>query len=406
VVLAYVEGTDTVGHLFAAYRPPALPGSDPGMARRLGPVVDRYHGFIDAWLGRIVASLGPKDTIVILSDHGFTWDDRPSVPSGAHTPTAVYWHRPDAVFIAAGPKVRPDASRRRIDPLDVAPVLLALANLPAGVGLPGSVPVGLLVEALPTGVPPVRYGALIPRWNPGAQQVPDAMREETLAKLRTLGYIGGTAPSTPQRGGEVPAPGPNPEPTADIPHLEARKLHNLALGLADRGDLAAAEATFRQAIAADASYPPPHHALARVLRLVGRLDEADRELWAAIELGVSDPGEALTRVAGEYRQVGLANRAGAVLAEASKRYPTDPRIWLDLGTLAGEQGDLTLARQCLERTVALAPADPIAQRNLGVACLGLGDREGARRALTEALRLNPGDAEVKRQLEQLGAPPR
>jgi len=238
--------------------------------------------------------------------------------------------------------------------------------------------------------------------------VPAADREEALAKLRALGYIGGTMPSTaevPPRGGERATPEPSGEPTANIPHLEARRLHNLAVGFADRGELAAAAERFRQAIAADPSYPPPHFALARVLRLTGSFDDADRELWTAIDLGVAEPPEALTRVAGEYRLMGHAGRAGAVLAGASKRYPQDGRIWLDLGTLAGEQGDLTLARQCLERAVALAPADPIAHRNLAMAYLGLGDRTAAQRAFAEALRLDPGDPEVRRQLEQLGGPP-
>ena len=408
VVLAYFEGTDTVGHLFARYRPPALAGSDPALARRFGAVVDRYHAFVDAGLGRVLGRLGQEDTIVVLSDHGFAWTDRPAVSSGAHTPTAVYWHRPDAVLIASGPGVRPDACRRRIGPLDILPLLLALAGLPPGADLPGAVPDGLLASARPAAAA-VRWAALLPRSMAPAEQARDVARDEAMAKLRALGYIGGTqpsvAPGAPTRR-EAPAQVPQPIPTANVAHLEARRLHNLAVGLADRGDLAAAETTLRRAIAAEASFPPPHLALARVLRLTSRLDEADRELWTAIDLGVGDPPDALTQVAGEYRLMGRADRAGAVLAEAGKRYPGDARIWLDLGTLAGEQGDLPLARQCLERAVSLTPADALAHRNLAMACLGLGDREAARREFAEALRLRPGDDEVRRQLEGLGGPPR
>jgi len=408
VVLAYVEGTDTVGHLFARYRPPAMPGTDPSLARRLGSVVDRYHAFIDAWIGRVTALLGPRDTIVILSDHGFTWDDRPNVPSGAHTPTAVYWHRPDALLIASGPHVRPDVSRRHIGPLDVVPLLLALAGLPPAADLPGGIPAGFVAGTKPAPATPVRYAALVSREATATKEAPAAGTEEALAKLRALGYIGGTTPSAAEvasRGGERATPGPSAEPTANLAHLEARRLHNLAVGFADRGDLATAAKTFRQAIAAEASYSAPHYALARVMRLTGDLEEADRELWAAIDLGVGDPPAALTQVAREYRLMGHADRAGAVLAEASKRYPGDARIWLDLGTLAGERGDLALARQCLERAVSLAPADSLAHRNLAMACLGLGDRTAARRGFAEALRLDPNDAEVRRQLEQLGGPP-
>jgi len=405
VVLVYVEGTDTVGHLFARYRPPAMPGTDPVLARRFGPVVDRYHAFVDAWLGLIAGRLGPSDTIVVLSDHGFAWDDRPAVSSGAHTPTAVYWHRPDAVLIAAGPRTHADASRRTIGPLDVLPLLLALAGLPPGADLPAVVPPGVVGGGQPESASPVRYEALVPRAAPSPPEAPAAGREEALAKLRALGYIGGTraaAAPTPARRGEAAVGSPAAAPTADVAHLEARRLHNLAVGLADRGELATAAEGLRSAIAADPSYAAPHFALARILRLTGRLDEADRELWTAIDLGAGDPGDALTQVAGEYRLMGRADRAGAVLAQASKRYPADSRIWLDLGTLAGEQGDLALARACLEKAVHLAPTDALAYRNLGMACLGLGDRAAAWRAFTAAVRLDPADAEARSQLERLG----
>jgi Flp pilus assembly protein TadD len=408
VVLAYLEGTDTVGHLFARYRPPAMPGTDPSLARRFGPVADRYHAYIDSWLGRVMAHLGPRDTIVILSDHGFRWQDRPNVSSGAHTATAVYWHRPDALLIAVGPRVRPNPSRQRVDPLDVLPLLLALAGLPPAADVPGHIPAAFVAGPGSSRTAPVRYAAIIPKGTSAAEETLPTGAEEALAKLRALGYIGGTTPSTPEVASRDTAratPGPSAEPTANLPHLEARRLHNLAVGLADRGDLAAAARTFRQAIAADPSYSAPHFALARVLRLIGELDDADGELWTAIDLQVGDAPAALTQVAHEYVLMGHPDRAGAVLAEAGRRYPSDERIWLDLGTLAGQQGDLTLARQCLERAVSLAPTDALALRNLGMACLGLGDRAAAHSAFAEVLRLDPGEAEVRKQLEQLGGPP-
>ncbi len=396
MVLAYIEGTDTVGHLFGACRPPATASCAGDRARRFGPVVDRYHAQIDGWLGTVVARMSPSDTLVILSDHGFTWGaDRPAVASGAHTPTAVYWHRPDALFVAAGPRVAADRSRRRIEPLDILPTLLALAGLPPGDDLPGRAP-----EWLPgtagAALPAVRYAALAPVVPPAAVELPAAAREEEMAKLRTLGYVGGDG------GGDTPPPAPAAEPTADVGRLEARRLHNLGLTRADAGDLAAGETAFRGSIAAEPSYAPPHYALARVLRLTARLDEADAELWRAVDLGLGDPPAALSRVAGEYRKMGLPERAGAVLARAAERYPGSGGLWLDLGTLAGERGDLAFARECLERAVGLLPGEPVAQRNLAAACLALGDTACARRALADALRLDPGDREVQRQLDALG----
>lgn len=408
VVLSYLEGTDTVGHLFGAYRPPAMAGTDPTLARRFGPVPDRYHAYVDAWLGRIVARMTPADTLVILSDHGFAWgDDRPVVASGAHTPTAVFWHRPDASFLAVGPDVAPDASRRRMEPLDILPTFLALAGLPADETLPGSAPDWLFREAQP-GRPVVRYAALSPVVRPAAAALPAEAREEELAKLRALGYLAGDEAAA--EGGEARSAAPSPtvapaaEPTADVRRLEARRQHNLGLTRADAGDLGAAEQAFRAAIASDSDYPPPHYALARVLRLTSRYDEGDRELWKSVELGIGDPPGALARAAGEYRKLRLPARAGGVLARAVERFPESGPLWLDLGTLAGEQGDFALAARCLERAVSLMPGEVVAHRNLGAAKLALGDVEGARRSFVEALRIDPGDQAIRRQLDALNRP--
>jgi Tfp pilus assembly protein PilF len=404
VVLAYLEGTDTVGHLFGACRPPALAGCDPAQARRFGAAVDRYHTVVDGWIGRIVARMSADDTLVILSDHGFTWgDDRPKVASGAHTPTAVFWHRPEALMIAAGPRVAVDRSRRRIEPLDILPALLALAGLPPGDDLPGRAP-GWLLRA-PADLPAVRWAALAPVTRAQTVELPPEAREEELAKLRALGYLGGDdSGGTPQPAPVAATAVPAAEPTADVRRLEARRQHNLGLTRADAGDLTTAEAAFRAAIAADPTYAPPHYAFARVLRLTSRLDEADAELWRSVDLGLGDPAAALARVAGEYRKLGLPERAGAVLAKAAEHYPESGELWLDLGTLAGERGDVAFSRQCLERAVGLLPEEPVAWRNLAAACQALGDAACARRALTAALSLDPGNQAVRRQLDALGGP--
>ncbi len=396
MVLSYLEGTDTVGHLFGAYRPPAMPGVDPALARRFGPVVDRYHAYVDRFIARVLAHMRPEDTIVIISDHGFTWgDDRPAVPSGAHTPTAVFWHRPDALLIVAAPGVRADASRARVEPLAVLPMLLALAGLPAGEGLPGKAP------AWAAGPPlAVRYDVLVPLQERSAIALSAEERAEEIAKLRALGYLGGGDEEATAAHG----PAPTPAPTADLGRLEGRRQHNLGLTLAEQGDLAGAERAFRAAIAAEPNYAPPHYTLARILRLGGRYDEADRELWRAVELGLGNPAGSLVRVAGEYRALGQPQRAAQVLARAAERFPEAAPIWLDLGVLAGEQGDIVLARQCLERAVRLAPGEVMAWRNLAAAQAGMGDVAAARRSLTRAVELAPADAELARQLAGLGGP--
>ena len=404
VVLSYLEGTDTVGHLFGAYRPPALPNTDPATARRFAGVVDRYHAAVDVWVGRVVAALGPDDTVVIVSDHGFTWGaDRPRVPSGAHTPTAVYWHREDGVFIAAGPGVVRSPQRRNMNVLEVAPALLALAGLPAGAELPRSCPDWLLARPPRTGS--VRWASLAPREAPRRVELPPEVREEELAKLRALGYLaGGESPGPTNTAAGTPAASAPPAapPQPQFNRAEARRLTNLGTSRASQGERTAAEQAFRQALNADPTYAAAHYNLNLMLRNSGRLDEADAEFWLAVELGVADREMSVVRLALDYQQRGDPQRAEQVLAEGRRRLPDAPLVWLNSGVFLGEQGRFEEARACLERAVVLAPANPIAHKNLGVARLALGDRDGARRALAESLRLDPAQADVRSQLAALG----
>ncbi len=401
VVLVYLEGTDTVGHLFAPMMAPPLPGVEPALARRFGPVVERYFALVDRWIGRLVDGLGPSDRLVIVSDHGFAWGDRrPRVPSGAHTATAVMWHTGEGVFLAAGRGVAPTRARQRLRVLDVAPTLLALAELPLAAEMPGTVPSWLAVTTPPGRV---HYGVLLPRRPPPAAELPEAARAEELAKLRALGYLaGGPAPTPP------PAVAPAAPPAAPVPQFdraEARRLNNLGSSRGEAGDVRGAEEAFRQAINADPTYAPSHYNLSLLLRKQGRFDEADREFWLAVETGVRDREMAVVQSALDYASRGETTRARATFAEGRRRFPNSAVIWLNAGVFLGQLGEGEEARRCLERAVALAPDNPRAHQNLATALYLDGDAEGARRHLARAVELDPANQELRQQLASLGGPP-
>lgn len=391
----YLEGTDTVGHLFAPYRPPALPSVDPVSARRFGPVVDRYMAYVDRWIGRIWSQLKPEDTLVIVSDHGFTWgDDRPRVPSGAHTATAVWWHRPIGVFVAVSPQVERPKTRQRMTVYQVAPTLLALAGLPLGAEMSGELPPWVRPQTRGK----VNYGALVGRPAPKVVALPPEARAEELAKLRALGYLGGDAtPASPT----PPAPSVAAPAAPRYDRAEARRLNNLASSLAAQGKRREAEATFRQAIAADPTYPAPRYNLATFLRKEGRFDEADFEFWQAVDHGIADPEMTIVRSALDYRERGEDRRAASMFQEGLKRFPRSVPLLLNAGVFFGEKGDLALARSLLEQAVALAPDNPKAHRNLAVALEGSGDRDGAIRHLEATLRLDPTDEAARAELSRL-----
>ena len=390
-LFVYLEGTDTVGHLFAPYRLPALPTVDPKEAQRFGQVVDRYMRWVDAWLGSILKELKPEDSLVILSDHGFTWGkDRPQVASGTHTATAVWWHRPVGVLIISAPTVPPSSQRLRGDVLQVAPLLLALAGLPQAAELPGTVP--SWVEDPPPAR--VHYTALLGPPKVQRLELPPEAREEELAKLRALGYLGG-GDSGPQSLPVAASPSPR------FNRAEARRLNNQAASLAAAGQKEEAERVYRQAIAADPTYAAPHYNLSLLLRGQKRYQEADAELWQAVDAGLADPELTLVRGALDYRERGELARAEVLLQGGLARFPQSVPLLLNAGVFYGELGRLEDARKLLEKAVNLSPNNPRAHRNLAVALAGLGDREAAVAHLKETLRLDPSDTAAKNELARL-----
>ncbi|MFN3413062.1 MAG: alkaline phosphatase family protein [Thermoanaerobaculum sp.] len=395
-LFVYLEGTDTVGHLFAPYRAPALPNVDPALARRFGLVVDRYMAHVDGWIGQIRAQLKPQDTLIIVSDHGFTWgSDRPQVPSGAHTATAVWWHRPIGVFVAVSPYVTVPKSRQRMTLSQVAPTLLALAGLPSGAEMAGSLPPWVK----PATEEKVHYGNLVGRPTPKKVELPPEARAEELSKLRALGYLGGDA------GSASPAPATATKPQAQAPlrfdRAEARRLNNLASSLAAAGNRQHAEEVFRQAVAADPTYAAPHYNLATFLRKEGRFDEADAEFWRAVDTGIADPEMTIVRSALDYRERGQTQRAAQMFLEGLKRFPKSVSLLLNAGVFFGEQGQLPLARDLLTKAVELAPDNPKAHRNLAVALEALGDTAGALKHLEIVLQLDPSDKAAQAELSRL-----
>ena len=128
--------------------------------------------------------------------------------------------------------------------------------------------------------------------------------DPALTEMEELGYIVDDEPEAQVE-----------NPTADSGHdrVSARRLQNLGASHAGAGDLVAAEEAFRGAIAADPSYRPPHYALAKLLRRTERFEEADREFWISVDIGIGEPASSIVKVATEYRNRGELDRAGKIL---------------------------------------------------------------------------------------------
>ena len=84
LLMVYLEGTDTIGHLLAPYVPPPTVEVDPAEAAVYAAAVPRYFRAVDRWIGRFLEHYPLSEAaVLVVSDHGFRWgDERPTGLSG------------------------------------------------------------------------------------------------------------------------------------------------------------------------------------------------------------------------------------------------------------------------------------------------------------------------------------
>jgi Flp pilus assembly protein TadD len=217
-------------------------------------------------------------------------------------------------------------------------------------------------------------------------------------------------------GGVAAAPAPAGEPAGAprvakaAPHASSRAIaHYLeARRLAREGDPGRAAAELRQAVAHDGASPELRLALAEALADAGRLDDAEREARAVLELDRRGPtaSEALVllgRIAaarGDREAAILSLRQAAQLeaATAAAGGEADPAPWRLLAQLYVEGGDEAAAARALEDGARSVPGDGSGFRELGRSALERREPGRAERHLARAAELDPRDADVHRLL--------
>jgi predicted AlkP superfamily phosphohydrolase/phosphomutase len=189
LTMVYLWGIDRVQHIFWKYYQPERWVGPPYPADELAfnrTRIPDYYRDTDELIGRLIDGAGPRDTIMIVSDHGAgpvtTYDPEKEISGD---------HRIEGIIIAAGNHIRPGRADPAPSVLDVAPTVLYLLGLPVGDDMSGHVITNLVDPAFLAANPVRRIPTYEPAERPAETPapLPSAVDRQIKDRLRTLGYI-------------------------------------------------------------------------------------------------------------------------------------------------------------------------------------------------------------------------
>jgi Tfp pilus assembly protein PilF len=386
VMLVYLQGTDSIGHVFAPYAPPRQPVISEADYARYKDVPERYFAAIDQLLARYVAlSESTGGVLVLASDHGFLWGEgRPTTLSSAANATAARWHSEKGIYLLWGSGVRSSGGHTGDGKVEqVCATLLALLGLPPAQNIAGP----SLTGAPATAGEAVDYRAVYTpasAQNGSAGTGAPAIDEDTVAKLRALGYIGATE-------GKGRAVGTR----------TAGSLNNEGLLLKQQGKQKEAIEAFDTALTVDPNLASALWNLSDLLWARGEsIDKSDALLVRAFANGLPEGRKFLIGRAIGYQRNGQIDRSIALLNEAAAAKPDEPDVWLFRGRYRVERGDCAGAVDDFRRAARLTPQNAAVYASQGLAEMCAGDATAARASFQRSLRLDPNQPKVREYLQR------
>jgi predicted O-linked N-acetylglucosamine transferase (SPINDLY family) len=178
---------------------------------------------------------------------------------------------------------------------------------------------------------------------------------------------------------------------------DPRLLANLGAAYRAAARLDDAEARYREAIAADASFLPARFNLANLLAARGAAVDALREYAAVIAREPSNAG-ALNNLAALLKEIGRYAEAEQAYRALIAAHPQDAAARSNLGVLYVTLGRIDEAIGLYREAIALNPAAPAPRNNLGVALLEAGSYEEAELCLRAALAVGQDVAGIHENL--------
>ncbi|HEV7571742.1 MAG TPA: alkaline phosphatase family protein [Thermoanaerobaculia bacterium] len=382
LTIIYLQGTDTIGHVFAPFAPPKQPQVSQFDFDRYSAVPSHYFRDIDRLLGRYAEIAGRNGaTLMIASDHGFFWrEGRPTQISSTATATAAKWHRKQGIYVIQGAGIAAAPGHPLLGSVrQVCATLFALTGMPS---LPNAAPP---LPGAPRASPSFDYDRVFVRAASPPPPATGGAASEDIAKLKALGYIGSNESTRA-------AKGTNDTKTAGA-------FNNEGLILRNEHRVDDALAAFDRALALDPNYASAMWNESETLFNAGRdLDRADDLLIGALRNGMADAvGFVITRsIAYEKQQHGdrslrLLNGAVAVNANEPELRMFRGRYRMDAHDCAGALDDFRAAQ-------AGHPNDPLTYASAALAQMCLGDDAAARASIERSLQLDPNQPMLQKML--------
>jgi tetratricopeptide (TPR) repeat protein len=446
----YLEGTDTVAHLFMPYAPPPLEGVDRDAARRFGHAVEEYYRHADELVGRLLETAGRDTAVVICSDHGFrTGDNRPLTDSRIGVGQAADWHRKFGILILNGAPFRSGIELRESSVLDITPTILTLFGLPVAEDMDGRPLDGALTPEFlrdhPIRYIPTYEGAAtrLAAGEPAGVAEPAAVRDpkgdaELKEKLQSLGYLSqDSANSHNNRGMLLLAKGDYDGAIGEFEkaiaasedlgiarlniaraqfkkkdydaavasieeHLKRRPrskegenlLGNIAM---ERGQMADAEAHFRKALDYEPHFTDARNSLGILYDRLGRQEDALQQFNEVVKVD-PDYAEAYNNIGVIRKKQGRLDDAIAAFRRAIAADAEFTGSYSNLALVLEEKGDQQGAEEQFRQALSREPKNVAVRTNYGGLLYAMGRLEDARRELERAVRDDPSYASAHNNL--------
>jgi len=404
LLMVYFEGTDSTAHLFGhLFRSEGLAGELAAQQQRYGGTVEAMYRYADEILGKYLAVMDDKTTLVVLSDHGFELGALPEDPSKLRDMRRVSekYHRVEAILYLYGNRVKPRTRLDQPNLLDVTPTLLALAGLSPAADMPGRV----LTEALDFRAP----SRTVASYETGAQmaaagasgEVKDSTVDPAiLERLRALGYLDAQSPKGDRNLAAVAfQSGRYEEAAKAYKDLIDKNPNDGALRASLAGSLGAlgryGEALEQLTIAIDLEplNPESYHNRGVIYERQGQRDAAINEYRTALRYNPQyEPSrQALARLTGNAALAAPprteAEQQATALAESASQQ--------------ARRGDYLTAMADLDKAERLAPRLALVQQYRANVAFLMGNRDEAIAALKKALEIEPDNALFKSNLKRL-----